>query len=50
MPTWLIVLAAVIVLAVLGLATAGTALVGLGLVVLVVGLVGIAHGRGRTRV
>ena len=49
MPTWLLVLAAVIVLAVIGLSSAEAALGVLGAAGLVIGLLGLVHGRTRTR-
>lgn len=50
MPLWLILIAVGIVLAVVGFSGVAEFLIWLGVIVLVVGLVGILLGRGRSRV
>ena len=50
MPLWLILIAIGVVLALVGFGGVGEVLVWIGVVVLVIGLVGLLLGRGRSRV
>lgn len=50
MPLWLILVAIGLILAIVGFSGVGQVLVWIGVVVLVLGLVGIVIGRGRSRV
>ena len=50
MPLWLILVAAGLILAIVGFSGVGDVLVWIGVAVLVLGLVGIVIGRGRSRV
>ena len=49
MPLWLILIAIGVVLALVGFGGVGEVLVWIGVVVLVIGLVGLLLGRGRSR-
>lgn len=50
MPLWLILIAVGIVLAIVGFSGIAEFLIWIGVIVLVIGLVGILLGRGRSRV
>jgi membrane protein implicated in regulation of membrane protease activity len=50
MPLWIILIVAGVILAIIGFGGVGQILIWIGIIVLVIGLVGLLLGRGRSRV